>query len=177
MTGTGIWRSQTFRVRHRSFGFGWFECFDSCYRRPSPPKALSSSSPSLLSFDSAIPISPTLASWLSMRSTTCPCGRVCCPALVLFFSGSRIFSSLSSQPGATLRFSASSRCLMSSSHSFSVFSASSCTCCRCACKALQDAMISSGRAAWPLEEVTYFGFSAPMVSPVDDGGSVEGSDL
>ena len=38
-------------------------------------------------------------------------------------------------------------------------------------------MISSGWAACPEAETTYFGFSVPLSSPVDDGGRVEGSDL
>lgn len=48
-----------------------------------------------------------------------------------------------------------------------------------ALRALHEAMISSGCAAWPDEETTYLGFSSDefVVVPVDDGGSVEGSVL
>ena len=46
-----------------------------------------------------------------------------------------------------------------------------------ACKALQDAITSSGRAPCPLEETTYCGFSVALESTVTDDGRVEGTVL
>jgi hypothetical protein len=42
------------------------------------------------------------------------------------------------------------------------------------CNALHDAMISSGCAAWPDAETTYWDFSSAVAVPVDEGGSVDG---
>ncbi len=48
----------------------------------------------------------------------------------------------------------------------------------CACSVLHEAMISSGDAAWPEGEMTYFSSrSVPEGSAVEEGGSVEGSGL
>lgn len=38
-------------------------------------------------------------------------------------------------------------------------------------------MISSGDAAWPERETTYFSLSLPLLSVVDEGGNVDGKGL
>ena len=135
-----------------------------------PPKARSNSSPSLdgAIVGSIVAVSPSKL-WLSRRS-----GWFCD---LLALVGSKIFSSLSSHPGATRRFSANSFSLIFFSHSLMVFAASSFALCRCSCRPLQEAMISSGWAAWPLDETTYFGFSVPFESTVADGGRDDGTFL
>lgn len=47
----------------------------------------------------------------------------------------------------------------------------------CACSAWHEAMISSGDAAWPEGERTYFSRSVPEGSAVEEGGRVEGRGL
>ena len=89
------------------------------------------------------------------------------------FSGSSNLASLSNHPGATLLFSASSLAAIASSHAFNSRSASSWTFWIYACNALHDAIISSGCAAWPEEDTTYWDFSSPD-PPVEEGGSVDG---
>jgi hypothetical protein len=134
----------------------------------SPPKARSSSSPSRVG---------DIAGGMTVLcpSEVCASSKSGCVAGWPAFTGSSIFSSLSNHPGATLLFSASSLSLILSSHSLMVLCASSCPLRMCACSALHDATMSSGRAPCPLEEITYCGFSLELESTVTDGGSVEGT--
>lgn len=89
--------------------------------------------------------------------------------------GSRIFSSRSSHPGATLRFSASSRAAIPSSQSLIKRAASSPSLRRCSSSALQDAPMSSGCATWPLAETTYAAFSVSGDGWITEGGSEVGT--
>jgi len=45
----------------------------------------------------------------------------------------------------------------------------------CSWRPLQEAMMSSGCAAWPLDDTTYFGFSLSFESTVTDGGREDGT--
>ena len=123
------------------------------------PNARSISSPSRVGDIAGACISEV--PWLSSRS--------CAGALPRAFVGSRIFSSRSSQPGATLRFSASSRSLIPCSHS-SITCLESCSAlAMCCCKALHDLTMSSGCAVCPLAEVMYLGLSE-FGSSIIEGG-------
>lgn len=144
---------------------------------PKPPKARSNSSPSPLGTATGVPCNPDASALDTSTSIRFPWAGSWLPVPVFFLSGSNILASLSSQPGATLLFSASSLAAIESSHALSSLSASSCTFWIYACRALQDWIISSGCAAWPDEDTTYGVFSSPPADaaiPVDDGGRVEG---
>jgi hypothetical protein len=132
-----------------------------------PPNARSNSSPSLDGDMAGGTGAASPSGFRLSRRSVWFCGV---PALV----GSKIFSSLSSHPGATLRFSANSFSLMLFSHSLIVVAASSLAFWMCLCRPLQEAMMSSGWAAWPLDETTYFGFSDPLGSTATDGGKDDG---
>ncbi len=119
--------------------------------RSSPPKALSNSSPSFLGAmdgNSAARVSGvTLSSKLWFG---CACESRCDALL-----GCRSFSSRSSQPGATRRFSARSRADIDSCQSLIALSPSVFVLFRCCSRALHEARMSSGDAACsPLAEMT-----------------------
>lgn len=148
------------------------------FRRASPPKALSSSSPAA-SAPAIACLEPcdcsSCRSIIFILCTRALLGVADPPMLPLF--GSKIFSSLSNHPGATLLFSANSCSFKLLSQSLIVCSASSCAFCMCACNVWHEAMISSGDAACPEGEMTYFSRSVPEGSTVDEGGRVEGRGL
>jgi hypothetical protein len=143
---------------------------------PKPPKALSSSSPSLLDCGIGVCCRTDASALETSTSIRFPLAFPSWVDGFVLLSGSNNLASLSNQPGATLLFSASSLAAMASSHAFKSLSASSRTFWIYACNALHDAIISSGCAAWPEEDTTYWDFSSPD-TPVEDGGNDDGSGL
>lgn len=114
---------------------------------PKPPKALSSSSPSLLACGTGVCCRPDASALETSTSIRFPLAFPAWVGGFVLLSGSNNLASLSNQPGATLLFSASSLAAMASSHAFNSLSASSRTFWIYACNALHDAIISSGCAA------------------------------
>ena len=152
--------------------------WDHSLRTLSPPNARSNSSPAALWLSCNV-------GWACLSSTSLSmilAGRAW-PwiategAALALLSGSRIFSLRSSHPGATRLFSARSCSFKLCSQSLITFSASSWVFRIWSCKAWHDLMISSGDAAWPELDTTYFSRSTPLESAVEDGGNVEGSGL
>jgi hypothetical protein len=141
--------------------------------RPRPPNALSSSSPSLFGCGMGVCRKPDASALDTSTSIRFPLAFPAWAEELALFSGSSNLASLSNHPGATLLFSASSLAAIASSQAFNSRSASSLTFWIYACNALHDAIISSGCAAWPEEDTTYWDFSSPD-PPVDEGGSVDG---
>lgn len=139
------------------------------------PNASSSSRPSASSTSACVPPPPR-----SFCSSVSVCAALATPAEVCLRSGSSIFSSRSSQPGATRRFSASSRARTPSSHSLMSASASEAALSRCVWRAVHDAITSSGCTARPVDERMNCGPESgawPLLSGIMDEGGRDGGKL